>query len=708
MKRGLRILLALAALAASLALAGLAWVLFTEPGLRWAIERASAATGGNLAIEGASGTLGAGVAFDRVVYADAGLRAEATRVRATARVLPLLRGRIGIEPLSIEVLRIELADAGSSAEPAPAVLPIGLRLADVAIDRLDLRAGERVERLERLRFTHVVVGPRTLQIGGSLVRPDARWPVAAQVEVKGSLRRFEASAAGTVAGVAARASLVLEPQHRQPVRALEARAGPVDPAGLLADLPRAALSAQLRARAADDGYRGDFSLENASPATLDAGGLPLAAARTRFTSRGLERARLTQLSLQLAGGGMLEGEGVLDADGLLASLAARELDLRALRSNLRRTQLRGELDLRLAPEKQSVRGALAQEDISVAAHVERAGDLIEVRELHARAAGGEARGTGRIRLGKRVAVQANLRVERFDPAAFGDFPRGEIHGRLEADGLLGEAPRADARWTIERSTLAGRALESRGRARFTAGRVTQAQADARYGPVRLSARGAFGANGDALNLSVAVDRLQDVDPRLRGRLRAEGTLTGTWADPALQANANVPDLRLPGDDKARAASATFEGTMRRHEAALRLEAPGSRFHARLAGSWHGERGWQGEIAALENAGTYPLRLLAPAPLALARDRVELGKLEAQIAAGRMLVHEARWSPGRIATRGEVRGLPLAWLALAAGEAEHLRSSMLLDGDWQLEAREVPVGTVRLRRASGDLALRAEG
>ncbi|HEX9184223.1 MAG TPA: translocation/assembly module TamB domain-containing protein [Burkholderiales bacterium] len=708
MKRRLRILVALAALAAGVALAGLAWLFGTESGLRWALARASAATDGKLIIEGASGTLGAGVAIARVAYADVGLRAEATRVYARARALPLLRGRIGIEPLAIESLRVELENGKQESGRAPAALPFGLRLGDVSIERFEVRAGGATHRLENLRFSHAAIGPRTLRVGGSFVRPDARFPVIAELTLRGTLQLFEASLSGAVAGTPAQARIVLEPQHPRPLRELEARAGPADPATLHAGMPRGAVSAQLQARATDEGYDGELSLANSSPATLDAGGLPLTAARVRFASQGLERARLTLLRLELAEAATLEGQGEVDLEGLRASLAVHGLDLRALRADLRRTRLDGTLALALGRERQSVRGALAQDDVSIAARIERAGDLIEVRELQARAAGGEVRGSGRIRLAKRIGVQADLRVERFDPAAFGDFPQGAISGRLEADGLLGEAPQASARWTIESSTLAGRPLESRGRARVALDRVTQVQADVHYGPARLAASGAFGKPGDALALSLAVDRLEDIDAGLHGRLRADGTLSGTWVDPALRASTSVQGLRLPGDDQVRTANATFEGTQARHTAVLRLEAPGSRFRARLAGGWHGERGWLGEIAELENAGTYPLRLLASAPLELARQRVSLGRFEAQVASGRLLVHEAAWSPERFATRGEARGFPAAWIALVAGEAEHVRSSMLLDGQWQLDAAAVPIGTVQLRRASGDLDLRTGG
>ncbi|MDH4093535.1 MAG: translocation/assembly module TamB domain-containing protein [Betaproteobacteria bacterium] len=708
MKRRLRILMLLAALAASTSLAGLAWLLGTESGLHWAMERAGAATGGKLTFEGASGTLGAGVTLVRVAYADAGLRVEATRVAARARVLPLLRGHIGIEPLTVESLRVALEDGTRTAAPAPAALPVGLRLGEVRIARFELHVAGQTHRLQSVHFSHAAIGPRTLQLGGSFVRPDARFPITVELTLRGTLRRFEAAVSGTVAGIPAQAKLALEPQHRQPLRALEARAGPADPAKLRADLPHGTVSALLLARATDGGYAGELSLTNSAPAALDAGGVPLTSARTHFASRGLERARLTQLRLKLGEETTLEGQGEVDAERLRALLTVRGLDMRALRSSLRRTRLDGKLDLDLGRENQAVRGALAEKDILVEADVLRDGELVEVRELHARAAGGEARGSGRIRLAKRIGVQANLRVERFDPAAFGDFPQGAISGRLEVDGLLGDAPQAQARWTIEPSTLAGRPLESRGRARFAPDRVTQVQAEARYGPARLGARGAFGKAGDALDVTLDVQRLEDVDADLRGALRAQGTLSGTWAEPVLRAQARVPALRLPGDDKSRAAHVTVEGTQAQHTALLRLEAPGSHFRARLAGGWHGERGWQGEVAELENEGTYPLRLLAAAPLELARERVSLGKLEAQVANGRLLVHEARWSPGRLTTRGEARGLPAAWIALLFGEAEHVRSTMLLDGQWQLDAAAAPLGTVHLRRASGDLDLRAGG
>jgi len=708
MKRVRRLLLAVLALAALVAAGGVAWLLGTESGLRWALARAEVSAGGRLSVDGATGTLGGGVKIARVVYADSRVRVEATNVSARARALPLLRGVVGIEPLVVEALRVDVlpGDAATSTATS-AQLPVGLRLADVDVSTLELRVGEDAYRFERLHASHAAIGPRTLIVGGRFLWPDARWPINAQLDLRGTLDRFRVSLDGTVAEIPAKLALSIDAREARPLRELEASAGPAELAKLRVGLPQARVSARLAAKPSANGYRGELSLANASAAPIDAGGVPVEGLRTRFDSQGLASAELSALRVQVRGGGILEGRGTLDARALRATLAVQGLDLRALRSNLRRTKLTGTLAADLSLAAQSIRGELSQDDLRVAADVRREGDVVEIRGLHAQASGGEARGQGRIRLGERIAIEAGLTVARVDPAAFGDFPRASLNGNLEIEGSFGAAPYADARWTLKDSTLLGRALATQGRARFSGDRISRVQAGARYGPAQLGARGAFGKPGDRLDLDVEVADLSVLAAELQGRLRAQGALSGGWSAPALRARATVDALRLPGDDKARAAKASFDGTLAQHSGDVHLEATGSTFHARLVGGWSEAQTWRGRIVELENAGTYPLRLLAPAPLSVARQRVALGKLEAQVATGRLAVDETLWTPGRIASRGEVRGLPAAWLALAAGAADHVRASMLIDGSWQLEAVDAPIGRIRLQRASGDLAIRGE-
>ncbi len=652
--------------------AAVAWLLATEPGLRWAMARAEAASGGKLRVEEARGTLASVVTIERVAYVDGAMSLEARRVRAEGDVLALLRGQIGIEPLRIESVLVKLSAARPAPPSAPGkALPFGVRLAQVAIARFELHAGEAHHLLTELRFSHAALGPRALSAVGSLARPDARFPAQVRLELKGTLELLQATLEANIAGIPAAGTLEVAPFASPALRSIEARAGPVDLSRLDATLPKTALTAALKARAAQLGYEGALSLANASAGPLDAGRLPVVAARTRFASSGLASALLEQLRIEIPGGGLLEGNGQLDAKRVRAALEARGLDLQALRTSLRRTALRGALDIVLAHDEQSVRGTLSQEGMRLEAHVVRDGDALEVRTLHATAAGGEISGKGRLKMGEPIAVEATLQFLGFNPAAFGAFPEGSISGRAQVDGRLGDAPLVDARWTLARSTLLGQPLESSGRARFARERITRAQADAQFGASRVSVSGAFGRAGDRLSWKLAIPRLQEVDPGLTGSLQAEGVLAGAW-------NA--------------------------HELALALRTPGARVEARLAGGMQTDGAWQGKVLTLTNTGDYPLRMAGATPLRVARDRVELGPFEGDLGAGRLRVREAQWAEGRMATSGEFSALPAHWVVLAAGAAAQVRTTMLLDGSWALTAAPRLEGTLQLRRRSGDLEI----
>src|SRR5688572_14169472 len=104
---------------------------------------------------------------------------------------------------------------------------------------------------------------------------------------------------------------------------------------------------------------------------------------------------------------------------------------------------------------------------------------------------------------------------------------------------------------------------------------------------------------------------------------------------------------------------------------------------------------------MANAGTYPLRLLKPTRLEAARDHVEVGRVEATLGEGRLLIAGARWQPQRLTSSGEVEGLPAQWLVGLAGR---IGGSLSLDGAWSLAAAERLDGTFQVRRASGDVSI----
>jgi hypothetical protein len=73
------------------------------------------------------------------------------------------------------------------------------------------------------------------------------------------------------------------------------------------------------------------------PGALDKGLAPLVGADARFASADFTALRLEALRIALAGGGRLEGEAHANLERVNALLQASALDLRALRSDLRRT-----------------------------------------------------------------------------------------------------------------------------------------------------------------------------------------------------------------------------------------------------------------------------------------------------------------------------------------------------------------------------------
>lgn len=692
---------ALAVLVVAAALAGW-WLLWTEPGLHWAAARAQAAAGGRLALEGLRGALARDIHMERASYVDGETEVEAHGIALRLELLAFLGGRAGIRALHVE--SVEATLGGGDEPPSPPALPFGLRVDSAEIARIDLHAGEQRFVVAELRLRDAVLR-QDGDIAGlaSFKFLDERYPVVAEIRLGGTLGRLEVAFRGTIAAIPAAASAVLAPFEPQRLQAIDAQAGPIDLKALEPGWPSTALSVKLAGKATDKAaLAGTVALRNAQPGPLDLQRIPVAAAEARFATD-FAAVSLDQLALSLAPGGTLAGQAELRAGRASFDLRAEALDLRSLRSSLRRTALQGRLRGIASEKSQTVQGTLAQAGMSLSADAVRTGDVVEIRSLRAAAGGGEATGSGQVRLGEPMRFEARLKLARFDPARFGEYPAGSINGNLEASGALGDPYRIDARWAIRDSTLLGEAFASRGAARVAPRRVTQVGAGVQLGGASLNARGDFGRRGDELSWELEVPQIARFLEDAAGRLRASGKLRGTWNEPQGDIEARALGLRLRDRIQLKALAAKASGSLAQHDAQVSLQAEGLDLDARLRGGWNSGR-WAGEIRSLRNAGAYPMQLTAPAPLAIARERVTLGRLEAKLAEGRLLVKELVWSPQRLETSGEFRALPAQWIILAAGLAERLRSTLLVDGEWSLHAAPRLTGTASLRRAAGDLTL----
>ncbi len=696
----MRWLLAAAALLVALLGLGAAWLLGTEPGLRWSAAQAAAASDGKLALEGLRGTLAGTVGFDEMRFRDGGAQVRLRNGEARVELLALLGGRLGLRSLRAESLEVDLAKRDArpaGARPVPLSLRIGsAQLARVRFNDFTVEDFELSEAA--VRELGAISGKASFAVR------EYAYPARIELALGGTLERIEAALSATVADVPVTAKALVTPFAEQPLQSIEARAGPADLSRLQPQWPRTELALELSGKAAAGGaLAGTLALRNAAPGPLDRQRAPLATLDARFST---DFASLSLHDLQVTGPGTLSGNARIAGREARLELRAMRLNLRALSSTLHETRLSGPLTIVATPESQSVQGTLAQDRMSLSADAVRTGDVVEIRSLRAAADGGEASGSGRLLLAQPRRFETRLRLARFDPARFGNYPQGSINGSVEASGVLDKNFSVDARWTISDSTLLGEALASRGAARFSRQRVSRANAEAILGGARVEARGGFGGRGDELSLRLEAPDLGQFLPRWSGRLSAAAVLTGTWDDPRGNVQAQASRLRLPDGMLLDTASAKASGALARHEAELFMKGEGLDLAARLRGGWLGA-GWRGEVQALRNAGAYPLQLTQPAALRLAPGRIELGRLQAKMGAGTLLVKQLAWSPSRLVSSGQFEGLPAQWLILAGGLAHRVSATLLLDGHWDLEAAPRVKGTLALRRSAGDIVVLPE-
>ncbi len=697
--------LAVLALLVAAVLGAASWLLYTDSGLRWAAARAEDALAGRLSLEGLRGALAGEISADRVQYRDDATAITVRNIALRMELLAILGGRAGIRSLQAESLDIALREPQPKADRAARPdIPVGLRVEEAKIARITLQQGEQRFLVEGFELRDAGLLPTgAVSASAAFSLRHEGYPVSASLKLAGTLERLEVAFDGRIADVPASARAIVTPRAARVLSAIEAQAGPLDLARLRGGWPRTALTVMLAGKAsATVALAGTLSARNAAPGPLDGERVPLAALDTRFATPDFRSVSLQELKAALTPRGALAGSGSLRAERAEFDLRVSELDLSAFGSKLRPTQLSGQVRLG-SGAVQTLQGTLAQEDMRITADMVRDGERVEVRSVRAEAYGGAASGSGRLRLGDPLAFEAKLVLEHFDPARFGAYPSGDINGALEGAGSLGADPGVEARWTIERSTLEGRALESRGAARFSNSHVSKLAAQARYGNARLTARGGLGRRGDELSWAVEVPRIEEFVDEVEGRLQASGTLSGAFTDPQAALVATGKNLSAQGIT-LETASVKATGGLERHTLVLGARAQGLDLNAQLRGGWQKGAGWSGEVQGLRNSGPYALQLRGPAALRVASGRIELGGVDATLAAGRLRIKELVWSEKRLQSSGEFTGLPAHWLVLAAGLAERVRSTLLLDGAWNLASAPRLTGEASLRRSAGDVVL----
>ena len=574
------------------------------------------------------------------------------------------------------------------------------------------------------------LAPFALSATGRLTGEEFGHPFSVVIDAGGTLSALTLAAHSASPALDVRGVATLDVFAEQPLLRGDLSAAGIDPAAWFAGAPRARLS--VDATAAPDGehgVRGDLTVVNSEAGRIDAGKIPLRRLRAEFVFAN-QRVVLPSIDAELSAG-TIKGSAEWTNSVLSVEAQLAGVDAAAFHRVLKPTRLSGPLKAEVSASAQAINAVLRDPRFSLELDATRAANRVLIRHarLLARKSSVEASGSF-VGDGE---FDFSGRVRQFDPALFFAVPSGRLNATATARGRFGAEPTAVVRFVLTDSTLAGRPAAGQGDLVVRGERLERADVTLRSGDNRLEAHGRLGLPADRLEVSIEAPRLEQIG--LGGALSAGATLAGDWRAPTVDWQIRSPRLVVPGDRQVHGLSSQghwepagtihgelaikalkggglpaladitvrLDGQRSRHrlDAAATLDGRGA---VRLAasGGLDADRQWSGEIETLDWRGPYAFRLLAPARLAAAADRLSVGRAALAGKDWQATIDDLRWAPGRLQTSGRFNGLPAALLVPTIAASTTLRAG----GEWRIDFGNSAAGSVRVFRESGDIVVKA--
>lgn len=755
-------LLASLVLVPLLVLGALLLALHSERGSRALWQLGTLALQGHLSGTYVAGTVAQGMELRALTYQDGATRLRLDRFEG--------RWRLSTSPLKLTVDYLRLGKLELHLPPAPEPapppvlpqdlrLPLALQIRSVSLQQLQLQRGVSQIEISQLRLSadsdrvrhsiHVEhletpygTASAQLQLNGS-----APFALSGGAELAGGLpgERYQAVAhlSGTLAAIQlelnaesdklhGHAEVGLAPFSVQPLLRAQISADHIDPQLFNPALPHADLSvhADLKplpvAAGGELTVAGPVTLENTIAGTIDADRLPLVSASLQaHLSQQVQQ--LSEVKIQLLKDATLTGGGVLQQSAAGSSgefqLQARALDLHALHSRMKPTQLRGPLTVRLQPKSQQLSLTLADAFYQLQLQAEFDASQIQLKDAQLKAGAATLKLSGTLARDAQQTVKLNGKLSDFDPALWldtgagknigkgqiksnGHAPSARINLDFDASGAL--APlQAKFKFGIHDSSYDQLPLSGGGTLNLSGQRLLPSELQLDIAGNQLALKGSFGAPGDRLQFTLQAPQLQRLGYGLAGLLQADGEIGGTLQQPKVHASYRAEKLvfgvhRL--DDLT--GRATFDGVLPANagnskqpmQLAFELDAHGYRgpditlehLQAKLSGSdrqhalsaeasgkLHGQvlalklaahgglsnsaQGyrWDGSIDALNNQGQPRFRLEAPAALSVSSGRVVLDATKMSLAGALLDLKNLAYEQGRLRSEGAVSALSVA-------------------------------------------------
>ncbi len=571
---------------------------------------------------------------------------------------------------------------------------------------------------------------------GAAYRIDAR--------ATGALERIRVVFEGADGGITGGGEADLLPFARLPLERVDARIRGINLAGF-ARAPRTRLDVEAQLITDATGtLLGPVRIANGEAGPWNRGQLPIAAAHAKLTvGDGIVAA--SGVDLALPGKGRVRGNAIWAQGKLDARLDVRDANLAALHADLQPTALAGALVAQVTAETQSFTVSLADPRFAIDGAATLAAGKLTVSRALVKSGGAQAQLRGELGLTGDQAFTLEGSLDRANPAALvSTWPAGELNGALSARGRLTSGTIDEATLAVSRSRLGNQPLEGDAVVSLDGSRLRRADINATLGSARLVTRGAFGKAGDRFDL---VLKAPDIAPAatafgqtLAGEVTLEGRLEGTLAEPSgratfnarklsmsdgiriellaseaelaagragvIRATASLAGLSRAGTPLVERADLALDGSRASHRASLDARFPGNR-SSRVAvagalGEAKGEPEWRGTVGTFDVQVATPVSLVAPAPLVISRQLIELKDATLRGEAGEAQLLLTRWANDTLEAKGRSRGVVVRTIMRILGLEDRLSSSLELAGEWDVRLGDRVEGYALVRRERGDL------
>jgi translocation and assembly module TamB len=577
--RRLRIALPLVLLVLAGGVAFLGWkLLYTEPGLRFALAQLHRIPAVRIEAGGARGTLAGPLTIDRLIVEHEAVRIEVRDLRLHARVRSLLAGDVHLDEASAGRVEVVLRTREERPPEAPRFLPRFLEVVAPAVRlgpvALTLANGDRYEVASirsalamtrwRIDLTDLVIEDALGRVEGTLTLRGT-LPLGLRLAANGHWRlpdertyRFAAAAGGNLDRLGTTVTLA-EPASLSfvgnalaltdaPRLVGTARAEGFDGAPWIATgrLPKVTGSVAIDAGRESIGVDGTLVA-----AQLGEGPLRLQGNgrwREGTIEIGTLRAWLPRSSLALTVAGTVriaEPAPALDLAGEWTALRWPLEGDPAFLSPLGTFSLRGALPYAFDVQAHASIPGLPAAEFTTSGSVDR--EQLVLERLAGRAFGGTVSGGGRVSwLGERP-WSARVDGRNLDIATV----RADLPGRVDVVATIeGRGFTLDSAWTAKLASLSGRvlgrALTGRGEiAHLGAGEYDLRSLRIANGPSHVDVDGRWGRRTD-LRWDADLRNLTLVHPDLAGELVSTGRLQGDPLRPAIEAEARARRLRYGG------------------------------------------------------------------------------------------------------------------------------------------------------------------